>query len=88
MFNSLVSASSLPYQKRNNSFMYVCVCIHACMYACMRVYIRAGKNLRFFKKRFRFSRFLGFLGFNVRTVARGTLDAGIRSEEGLYTKIN
>jgi len=36
---------------------------------------RAGKNLRFFRKKFRF---LGFLGFNVRTVARGTLDTGIR----------
>ena len=35
------------------------------------------KNLRFFKKRLRFFRFLGFLGFNVRTVARGTLDTGI-----------
>jgi len=42
---------------------------------------RAGKSLRFFKKRFRFFRFfrlLGFLGFNVRTVARGTLDTGKR----------
>ena len=37
---------------------------------------RAGRNLRFFKQRFRF---LGFLGFNVSTVARGTLDKGIRS---------
>jgi len=34
---------------------------------------RAGKNLRFSKKK------LGFLGFNVRTVAGGTLDTGIRS---------
>ena len=34
---------------------------------------RAGKNLRFFK-----FRFLGFLGFNVRTVARGTLDTRIQ----------
>jgi len=43
---------------------------------------RAGKNLRFFKKKIR------FLGFNVRTVARGTLDryTGIQEygqEEGL-----
>ena len=38
--------------------------------------VRAGKNLRFFKKRFNF---LGFLGFNVRTVALGTLETGIRS---------
>jgi len=41
----------------------------------------AGKNLR-----------LMFLGFNVRTVARGrpTLDTGDEQEEdlGLYTKIN
>ena len=41
--------------------------------------IRAGKNLRFFRKTFRFLGFLGFLGFNVRTVARGTLDTGLRS---------
>jgi len=43
---------------------------------------RAGKNLRFFKKRFRFLGFLvflGFLGFNVHTVVRCTLDTGIRS---------
>ena len=33
--------------------------------------IRAGKNLRIFKKDFRF---LGFLGFNLLTGARGTLD--------------
>src|SRR6218665_1719489 len=32
---------------------------------------RAGKNLRFITKD------LGFLGFNARTVARGTLDTGI-----------
>jgi len=31
---------------------------------------RAGKNLRFFKKGFRFLGFLVFLGFTVRTVAR------------------
>jgi len=37
---------------------------------------RAGKNLRLFKNVFRF---LGFLGFNVRTVSRGTLDTEIRS---------
>ena len=45
-------------------------------------FARAGKNLRFLKKRFRFLGFLGFLrflGFNVSTVARGTLDTGIRS---------
>ena len=49
---------------------------------------RAGKNLRFIKKRFRF---LGFLGFNVRTVARDILDTGIRSRRSpmlLCTKIN
>jgi len=40
--------------------------------------VRAGKNLRFFRKKLRFLGFLGFLGFNVRTVARGTLDTGIR----------
>src|SRR6218665_1511351 len=40
---------------------------------------RAGKNLRFFKKDFRFLGFLGFLGFNVCTGARGTLDTRIRS---------
>ena len=34
---------------------------------------RAGKNLRFFKTDFR------FLGFNVCTGARGTLDTRIRS---------
>src|SRR6218665_1155200 len=34
---------------------------------------RAAKNLRFLIKD------LGFLGSNVRTVARGTLDTGIRS---------
>ena len=38
----------------------------------VRVKIRAGKNVRFLKK------VLGFLGFNVCTVARGTLDTGIR----------
>ena len=38
-----------------------------------QVFTRAGKNLRFFKKRFR------VLGFNVRTVARSALDTGIRS---------
>jgi len=41
-----------------------------------RVYTRAGKNLRLFRKKIRF---LGFLGFNVRTVTRGRLDTGIRS---------
>jgi len=43
---------------------------------------RAGKNLRFFRKKLRFLGFLGFfrfLGFNVRKVARGTLDTGIKS---------
>src|SRR6218665_881106 len=46
---------------------------------------RAGKNLRFLKKYFRFLGFLGFfsfLGFNICTaasLARGTLDAEIRS---------
>ena len=38
------------------------------------------ENLRFLKIKFRFFRFLvffRFLGFNVRTVARGTLDTGI-----------
>src|SRR6218665_2946490 len=41
----------------------------------MCLYFRAGKNLRFFRIFFRFFR---FLGFNVRTVARGTLGTGIR----------
>jgi len=51
----------------------------------LSVSTRAGKNLRLFKKRFRFLvfkvffSFLGFLGFNVRTVARSTLGTGIRS---------
>src|SRR6218665_1076100 len=49
------------------------------------LYIRAGKNLRFFKINFKFLGFLGLLGFNVhvyiglRTVARSTLDTEIRS---------
>jgi len=42
---------------------------------------RAGKNLRFSKKRFRFFRFLGFLDFNVRTLARWTQEYD--QEEGL-----
>jgi len=52
---------------------------------------RAGKNLRFFRKKIRFLgflvffRFLGFLGLNVRKVARRTLDTGIRSR--LYMKV-
>src|SRR6218665_1339655 len=44
---------------------------------------RAGKNLRFFKKVFRFFR---FLGFNVRTVARGAIDTRIRSRKKLYIR--
>src|SRR6218665_1569122 len=44
-----------------------------------RICTRAGKNLRFFKKDFRSLGFLGFLGFNVCTGARGTLDTRIRS---------
>ena len=53
---------------------------------------RAGKNLRFVKKDFRFLvflRFLRFLGFNVGTVARGTLDTRIQSRRkaiGLATR--
>ena len=47
------------------------------------IYSRAGKNLRFFKKVFRFFR---FLGFNVRTVAGGTIDTRIRSRRKLYTR--
>jgi len=39
----------------------------------MCVYSRAGKNLRLLKID------LGFLGFNVHTITRGTLDTGIRS---------
>ena len=42
---------------------------------------RAGKNLCFFITRFRF---LGFLGFNVRTVVRSTLDTGIRSRRPIH----
>src|SRR6218665_1366398 len=45
------------------------------LYICMCMYIRAGKNLSFFN----ILRFLGFLGFNVCTGARGTLDKRIRS---------
>ena len=46
-----------------------------------QAYSRAGrsKNLRFLKKVLGFQVFLGFLGFNVRTVARGVLDTEIRS---------
>jgi len=44
-----------------------------------------GKNLRFFKKDLRFVRFLGFLGFNVCTGARGTLDTRILSR-GMPTR--
>ena len=45
------------------------------------MHYRAGKYLSFFKLGF-----LGVLGFNVRAVARGTLDTGIGPydhEEGL-----
>src|SRR6218665_105378 len=47
---------------------------------------RAGKNLRFFKIVFRLFRFFRFLGFNVRTVAGGTIDTRIRSRRKLYTR--
>jgi len=40
---------------------------------------KAGKNVRFL--------FFRFLGFNVRTVAGGTLDTGKRSRRPVYTKI-
>jgi len=58
---------------------------------------RAGKSLRFFRNKIRFLDFLDFLGFNVRTVARGTLDTArntikiqIKAYIGLwaYTKVN
>jgi len=42
----------------------------------------AGKNLSFFY----FFRFLGLLGFNVRTVERGRLDTGIRSRRSAIHK--
>jgi len=46
------------------------------------VCIRAGKNLRFFRKKFR------FLGFNVRTVEAVHWTQEYDQEDGLYTKIN
>jgi len=51
------------------------ICFYLSLYCTGSIQGRAGKTYGL-KKRFRF---LGFLGSNVRTVARGTLDTGIRS---------
>src|SRR6218665_1898018 len=58
----------------------------SCLPGLLFVSVRAGKNLRFFKKRFRF---LGFLGFNVAYAQSHAIHwTQEYDEEGLYTETN